>query len=331
MSILASVFFFLALDIDIKAKSCLDFYREMTGVVISLENALPGEASLRAQGLGDNFVANLDAVDAFIREAPTLRNGPEGAPSRFLADRLEDQINFVARGLESRGKKNPLVLDEFNIRGYSRWGLSHRNWVRLNDRLARESTPGERGRESLSYVETISYEFPGHIMAFVPGDLGVIPFNRSFLTEVIPLSLQNDRRWAHRRYVWPLSYQVHDAKHFFGTEKVLESLDTLELEALARFHRHFLLSTGALTGKERQLVELVYFILWHEPPWVDIKNFAVILNKHPGEFEMAKELISDIIDRGEIWDWIEKNPQSVHMVYGDIVNRMARLIVESGE
>ena len=346
MAVLASVFFFLSLDMDIKANNCLDIiYRKMTAFV--LENAFPGEASLRAQGLGGGSVANLDAVGAFIQEAPTLRSGPREAPSTFLADRLEDQINFVAQGLKSRGEEDPSLLDRFNIfrqeiRNSSREGLSHRDWVYYNYLLARVSTPLEEGGgwdpPSIPfsfYLRKIKDEFPEHIMASVPGNLGVISFNRSFLTGVTPFSLQNDRRWVHGAYMWPLDYQNHDGGHFSRIKEALESLDTLELEALARFHRHFLLSTRALTGKERQKVEIIYFILWHHVPPNEvsshIEDFAATLNKYPGELKMAKKSISKIINGEHIWNWIEGNPPNARVVYGNAADYMVDLIVESGE
>ena len=341
MAVLASVFFFLSLGIDVKAKSCLDIYREITA--FALENPLPGEASLRAQGFGDDFVSNLDTVDAFIREAPIFRSRPGEARSTFLADRLEDQMNFAARGLKSRGEKDPSALEGFNlvrqeIRDYPREGLSHRDWVYFNHRLANETSPVSHKlgrvwwdplyRPSPSYQKIIE-GFPQHIMASVPGDLGVISFNRSFLTGVIPFSLLNNRSG---KTTSPIRYFYHDAVHFMEIDSYLELLDNLSLEAIARFHRHFLLNTKTLTGKERQMVELIYFTLWHEKPSSFIE-FADILNKYPGDPERVEQFVSRINSEMKKFyeDWIDEDFQDVDTNYETPMDFMARLIVESGE
>ena len=362
---------------NIKAKSCLDTFLEMTTFVRSPENALQGEDSLRALGLGNAYVAKLDAVGAFIQEAPTLRNSPKKAPSTFLADRLEDLMNFVAQGLKSRGEVSSAALHEFHvfrekIPDYSREGLSHHDWVYLNYHLARGVTPPDRARrrglpdhpfsheravggwdlwdiplshEAISKrflkhimahlsdesnlhhsYNTIRKKFPEYIMASVPGDLGVISFNRSFLTGVTPYSLLNGCKGCDG----PLSYHIHDGLHFLLVETALRGLNTLEFEALARFHRHFLLSTRTLAGRKRQMVELVYFTLWHEARSISsFIEFAKILNKHPDNPKTVEKFILDIINKSHVRSyWIEEN---FSIVYKDAVNHMAHLIVESGE
>ena len=215
--------FSLFLGINLQAKNCQELYSEMVRFVLSPENSLSGEATLRAQGSGDDFVAGLDTVDDFLRATPALRRASRDTPSMFLGGRLEGQVDFV-----TEGHPDQIRFDSFRQKiwekDYRKIGISHSDWVHFNYDLAQEaSPPTEPWENHIAFtslaVSAVINEYPKTIMAAIPGEIGIFSFNRTFLTGVFPFGLENAPRHTHGINQSPLRMMMHDGVHFIKVEK----------------------------------------------------------------------------------------------------------------
>ena len=110
-------------------------------------------------------------------------------------------------------------------------------------------------------------------------ELGVMVFNRTFMTGIHPIGVVGDVVNADGRQMQPDVFFLHDLAHWYFIRMHWESpeesvrkgqwhkktwIDTRE--RASHFHLAFLRRVEGLRGRERKMAELVYFILTHEFP-----------------------------------------------------------------
>lgn len=271
-------FFSLFLVSSVQANYCLELYSQITDIVIS--RPINTEAQLRARGIREDYFAGLDTVGEHLRVANSLRSEPTTAHINFFAQKIDAHVDFMK---EHAPPAKSDFLESLR-REAKKQRITRAYWKEWNKKLAWEATPPGIRPDRIINTDFSLYSYGyGVVTAPTPEKLGIIPFNRTFLTGVFPLGLQNKPHYVHGEKHWPHYLFKHDEIH---ASKIGE-LEENQLEALAQFHRRFIEAMENADSQEREMIELAYFFVNHESPSL-LKDLAQYLLGSAADIEKIK-------------------------------------------
>ena len=233
------------------------FDDEIERLLSVVESGLHGWSYWRRL-MDGGYAERLAALEVFKQEAKGCRD------SGRVAYRWWNNFGYRASLLATPNDKR------------SRYGFSQHLY----------KTQGWLSDEQLEMAYKMSYEgkvgetlgnlldlFPAVVVWPTLDRLGVVGFNRLFMTGVHPFGVVGEAVHADGRKMYPDEYSEHDFGH---TREIIPweaELGTSpygrwggDRVGLLRFHRAFLRRVGDLSVREHRMAELMYFFASHEAP-----------------------------------------------------------------
>ena len=247
--------------------------RENLEVTSSIQN----ESHLKAQGYGPFFVKGIDDIPEWValrRQWQELRANPYKTHIPYFADKIEEHIAFVVKGLgphiNPQQQKALSKLKREAKKAVEQEKVTYYWWIEFNYQLSHvlsnktwvANRTNPYGRDMEFIWDIISY-FPIRVMIpTTKEELGIISLSRAYNEGIYPISLTSQTKKVNDVPMDPIAFLEHDISHAYN---FLLSKDITQYSPghKLRYNKiQALIST--LPYEQRKLAEVVYFISIHE-------------------------------------------------------------------
>ena len=274
----------LSLASALRARTCEPW---MLSDLVSQGRAVVDGRDDASDGMRKSYAGGLRSVGPMIRLSEALRDPKTGSAFAHVGpfdSLIDEHIALVESGLrlQDDNSERLAMLEGFKSEalGRRRSGrVDYRWWTPFNYRLAILATPEPRremffnsvGKALSRYFDL----FPHTVLVPTIEELGIVPFRKLFMTGVHPLGLVGRRILADGEHMPPDRFVRHDLFHAGAIIDRAEVPSDNEAdvgrwrearEGLLRFHNAFDTALGRLSGAEREMAELVYFLVIRERP-----------------------------------------------------------------
>lgn len=303
-----------------------------------LDSLKKREGHLRTQGVREYYTAGLDEVIKLQALARALKSGrvdPENTHIVDFADQVENHIAFFNVGVLDPLHKVTMSLNPDNRKAKLRWEdqfadlarqarlrvkekkLTYKFWVEFNYRLAALSQGMDFGEERTRGFRILK-NFPDYVYLPTIKELGVMAFNHVDTQGIILIGLINKPVEVDGVLFYPEKFFHHDAVHYrYGTKK----LRSEEKE----FHQNWFRKVQKLSPRQRERVELVYFLMSHETS-----------HPKPAQYSEKSYITQKVLENVERFHYKQGAYQDMHHllppeVSADLISEIETWLKQSAE
>lgn len=293
------------------------------------------ESYLEKHGYKNTLIKGVNEANRQVKLAERIRSFDINPFSTHIEDfalQIPNHIETIRQGIESQGiqrqRQRLHLLKQFEKEAHQKIedsAVTYIWWLYWNKRLSILVTPSSQRKEKGDWWKSkknlehflnnlnedqlrgfhkdeyilmkLIQKFPYQIIFPTTSDLGPMAFNRVSVHSIFPVQLAGKATWMDGELHTPEKAFFHDINH-----AVLQfEEEGLSSSSLMKLFYQQTASSNNLTVYEREVIEIIYFLITHEKQWMDISQPQTVIN-----MMMDKNIQRRFQDKNNLRNWIKE-------------------------
>ena len=286
-----------------------DWFNRIEKAVETLEILRPieenEEENLTKKGYKKVLIQGINTANRLITLGKHIRKfhiNPFSTHIEDFAQQIPDHIETIRQGIQSQDTdiaERLNLLKQFERESYRKIedsAVTYMWWIFWNQRLSILATPSQKRKEKGDWWKSeenlenflnhlneegltefnkdgymlmkLIQQFPSKVIFPIISDLGPMAFNRISMHSIAPLQLTGKEKWMDGELNTPEMALSHD---IYPAALQLKQKNS-SLPSLKKLFYQQIIDVNNLPVYEREVIEIIYFLIEHELEWMNIDH-----------------------------------------------------------